>query len=146
MDISISANMAGGIMNQLEKKTKLAVVSKTGKIKRKYSRIPVSNVVCDIADGSFVFQGFVEDISSAGVKISQLPQTFSSERKSYRVIVTSQGKNFRIIVFPCWTNSDKLSQKAIAGFKIVEASWEWEEFVLGMEAGTENAQSLHFHA
>ena len=35
MDISISANMAGGIMNQLEKKTKLAVVSKTGKIKRK---------------------------------------------------------------------------------------------------------------
>jgi hypothetical protein len=39
-------------------------------------------------------------------------------------------------VFPCWTKKIRTNHSVEVGFKIIQASWEWTEFVL-------NAVSSH---
>lgn len=108
--------------------------SKTRIIRRQSVRTPVKGMMGDIADGNFAFAGTVENISSGGMKISNLPKDFSIANQSYRTVVSGDGKHYRILVRPCWVKRDNLTNTTEAGFKIVEASWEWEEFILGLVA------------
>ncbi len=99
-------------------------------IRRKNKRTHVKGFIGDIADGNFVFGGIVEDISSEGLKISNLPSDFPITKHSYRTVISGDGKHYRVLVRPCWTKKDDLTKTMEAGFKIVDAPWEWEEFVL----------------
>ncbi len=117
-------------MRSLSKETSHSRGSKTRVIRRKNNRIRVKGVLGDIADGNFAFGGIGEDISSTGVKITQLPEDFYISSQSYRTVISGGGKHYRILIRPCWMKKDHLTRTAEIGFKIIEASWEWEEFVL----------------
>lgn len=99
-------------------------------IKRRHARVDVHGYIGDIADGNFVLGGIVEDVSSGGFKLSNLPGTFSAADHSYTTVISGNGKHYRVIVIPCWTKKAGNDRSVEVGFKIVEASWEWAEFVL----------------
>ena len=50
--------------------------------KRKHTRFKVDGLVCDIADGNSILGGIIEDVSSGGFKMSNLPRNLDSESAS----------------------------------------------------------------
>jgi hypothetical protein len=102
--------------------------------KRRHPRVEVRGFVGDIADGNFVLEGIVEDVSSGGFKMSSLPGNFSAADRNYTAVISGKGKHYKVIVIPCWTKKIYNSRTVDAGFKIVQAPWEWTEFVLGSES------------
>jgi hypothetical protein len=111
-------------------------------VKRKHPRVEVHGYVGDVADGNFVLGGIVEDVSSGGFKMSNLPGTFSATDRSYTTVISGKGKHYRVIVIPCWTKKLGNDRSMEVGFRIVQASWEWAEFVMG--AGMPSATGNDF--
>jgi hypothetical protein len=112
--------------------------------KRRHSRVEVHGFVGDIADGNFVLGGIVEDVSSGGFKLSSLPGNFSAADRNYTTVISGKGKHYKVIVIPCWTKKASNSRSVEAGFKIVQAPWEWTEFVLGSESLFDHEDDVSF--
>ncbi len=118
-------------MSSLQKKHPLHRAVRRNIVRRNEKRTIVNGFVGDVADGNFVFAGRVEDISSGGVKISHLPLDFSlGKHKSYRTVISGDGKHYRVLVSPCWGKRDEATNTLEAGFKLIDAPWEWEELIL----------------
>ena len=98
--------------------------------KRRHPRVDVQGLAGDIADGNFVFEGIVEDVSLGGLKMSNLPINFSALNRSYTTVISGKDKHYKCIVIPCWTKKAKNNRLVEVGFKIIQAPWEWTEFVL----------------
>ncbi len=47
------------------------------------------------------------------------------------VVVSGQGKNFRMNIRPRWTKTDGVSKSI--GAEILNPPWEWTEFVMSRE-------------
>ena len=95
---------------------------------RRYQRQDVLNYSGDIADDKIVVGGAVDNISVNGFKISGVPSSFSGDKQSYSVVVTGPGKNLKLMAKPCWAK--KSTGTVDIGFKVIDATWEWYEFVL----------------
>jgi hypothetical protein len=115
-------------------------------IKRRHPRVAVQGFVGDIADGNFVLGGIVEDVSSGGFKMSNLPGNFSASDHSYTTVVSGKGKHYRVIVIPCWTKKVKNSRFMEVGFKIMQASWEWSELIMNAALPAGSGDDIGFHA
>jgi hypothetical protein len=115
-------------------------------IKRRHSRVNVHGFVGDIADGNFVLGGIVEDVSSGGFKLSNLPGAFSAADHNYTTVISGNGKHYRVIVIPCWTKKVGNGRSMEVGFKIVESSWEWAEFVLNTALPSGSGDDFSFRA
>lgn len=98
-------------------------------IKRRHSRIEVQGFEGDIADGNFVIEGVVDDVSFGGFKMSNLPRNFLTSSQNYTTVVSGKGKHFRLIVTPCWKKIATRNHSMEVGFKIVGTPWEWSEFI-----------------
>ena len=98
--------------------------------KRKYPRLDVQGFAGDIADGKFFVAGTVEDVSLLGFKMSNLPLNFSAANRSYTTVISGNDKHYRCVVMPCWTKKAENNLSVEVGFKIIQATWEWTEFVL----------------
>ena len=114
--------------------------------KRRHIRVNVHGFVGDIADGNFVLGGTVEDVSFSGFKMSNLPKNFSAAHRSYTTVISGKDKHFRCIVIPCWTKKTENKRSVDVGFKIIQASWEWTEFVLNAATPLPFAEDLAFQA
>jgi hypothetical protein len=104
-----------------------------GGIHRRYHRGNVSGYSCDIADGQRFFGGVVEDVSSNGFKMSHLSDSFLGEKHNYRAVISGNGKHFKMLAKPCWRRQTASGLEI--GFKIVDVSWEWTEFVMDIVPG-----------
>jgi hypothetical protein len=98
--------------------------------KRRHPRVEVQGFVGDIADGNLVLAGTVEDVSSGGFKMSNLPKSFTAANQSYTTVISGNGKHYKVIVVPCWTRETDSNRSVEVGFKIIQASWEWIELIL----------------
>lgn len=103
------------------------VQSTTGK--RRYKRSSVDGYIGEIADGNKVLSGIVGNVSSSGLRISNLPIGFSTERKHYVAVVSGFNKHYKIVVRPRWYKVQKGDVSVDVGFKILAAPWEWTEFI-----------------
>ncbi len=101
-----------------------------GILKRRYQRTGVRDVVADIGDGNDVLAGLVTDISSGGFKMIRVADTFTIDRYSYPTIISGGGRYYKVLAKPCWHRINSRTHSQEIGFKIVDASWEWTEFVL----------------
>lgn len=115
-------------------------------LKRRNSRFNVHGLVGDIADGNLVLGGIVEDVSFNGFRMSNLPKNFSAARRSYTTVISGNNKHYRCIVVPCWSQKSDKSRFVDVGFKIVQAPWEWTEFVLSAASSLAFSEDLAFQA
>lgn len=116
----------------MEKYTRGMTMAPVNKDKRKYERLELRGLIADIADGNRVFDGYIEDVSSGGFKITQLPQKFDVQPKQYITVISGYKKNFKIIIQPCWHKKTHSGYYQEVGFKIVQPPWAWTEFVQDM--------------
>lgn len=99
-----------------------------GGIHRRSSRCNVAGFSCDIAAGHRFFGGLVENVSSNGFKMTQVEDTFAGDEFYYQAVVSGKGKHYKVIAKPCWKR--ETDEGLEIGFKIIDAPWEWSEFVL----------------
>ncbi len=127
-------------------KQKWNVVTGLGDTKRKKPRAIVKGFVGDLADGNNVLNGTVDDVSSGGFKMSNLSDTFSDADRNYMTVVSGHGKHFKVLVKRCWSKKvgDRMSIEV--GFRIVEASWEWEEMIMHTVSETCYDDEFSFNA
>jgi hypothetical protein len=98
--------------------------------KRRHQRMTINNLWADVSDGKGFYSGMVTDLSRFGLRLTDLPlRCDTSQRLS--IVVSGQGKNFKMLARPCWTKKD--STQKIVGVEIMNASWGWTEFVMSHE-------------
>ncbi len=97
--------------------------------KRNFERVDIHGFIADIADGSFVFDGTLEDISIDGFRINNVPQKLQLKAKKYNVVVSGHQENFKIVVVPRWVKKNRDNGYQEVGFKILNPSWNWIGFV-----------------
>ena len=99
--------------------------------KREHERMELHGHIADVADGNFVYGGIVEDVSRFGVKLNSLPTKFAVEGKLYCIVISrgSTGVSYKLTVRPRWKRETKSGLFMDIGFKVVDAPWEWTEFV-----------------
>jgi len=102
------------------------------KNKRQGERVELRGLQADIADGSRVFDGYIEDVSFGGFKITQLPKGFKVEARQYTTVVSGYRKNFKIIIQPRWNKKTNQGHSQEVGFMIVHPPWAWTEFIQDM--------------
>ncbi len=99
--------------------------------KRRHKRVRLHGHIAEIANGTFVYGGIIENISLEGLRLNNLPQEFSNREKTYYIVLsgTSPENHCKLTVRPCW---DRASGSALAvdvGFNIVEAPLGWRDLV-----------------
>lgn len=99
--------------------------------RRKFDRVNVRHLLVDISDGRGFFSGTVGDLSRFGLQLTDVPKKLDKESKSLWVMLSDNGKNFKIKVRPRWANSKAIAQNI--GAEIVKAPLGWTEFVMQME-------------
>ncbi len=105
----------------------LGIGQQPRQFKRRYQRTDVADFIGNLADGKKVFGGMVENISTGGFEMTNVPQSFSSAQYLYNVVLSGGGKHYKMLVKPCWRKKKGISDIVI-GFKILDASWEWVAF------------------
>jgi hypothetical protein len=130
-------SLGGEIMQLLETRKNRGNDRQLGQVKRKYRRTEILGFSASLSDGKKIFRGVVENVSTGGVEIANLPKSFSPENYTCTVVLSGGGKHYKMLAKPCW--SKKRGKRNITiGFKILDASWEWVAFTMNQVPGFRN--------
>jgi len=99
--------------------------------RRKFQRIPLTEIAVDVSDGKGFFMGAVYDISRFGLCMKDMPIKLKGDVEKMTVIVAGRGGRFKMNVKPRWSTRDH--QKKSVGAEILDAPWGWTEFVMKFE-------------
>jgi len=100
--------------------------------KRRYTRTAINNFSVDVSDGFGFFSGIISDFSRYGLCMTDLPKKMNRDVKKMTVIVSGQGKRFKMNVMPKWlSNKDNFSNSV--GAEILDAPRNWTEFAMKFE-------------
>ena len=102
--------------------------------KRRHQRITLKNLSVDVYDGHRFFSGIVSDVSRFGFCINDLPKNLYEDVKKMTVVISGQGKHFKMTVKPRWSARDNLTKSV--GAEILDAPWDWIDFVMDFEPGS----------
>lgn len=133
-------------MNKLETIEHASNGFSFGQIKRKHRRASLSGFMGDLSDGKLVIGGDIEDMSLGGFKITDIPRSFTGEKFTYTAIVSGGGKHYRLLVKPCWRKEGAGTEKTEIGFKIIDAPWDWVEFIMNEIQEFDYEDSFGFRA
>jgi len=97
-------------------------------MKRKFERMTVKGIRGDLAIDKAILNGIVDDVSPNGFKLSHLPASFQNDKHVYTVIISNGDIHYKILAKPCWDTKAAGKNSIEAGFKIIDAPWEWAEF------------------
>ena len=98
---------------------------------RVYQRVEVSGFQADVSDGMGFFPGEVCDVSRFGLCMRDLPKRVNETSNRMTVVVSGNGKNFKMIVRPKWSQASGL--RKTVGFEILNTPYEWTDFILRLE-------------
>ena len=133
-------------MEHLAKQNDQESSQRFGILKRKHQRTGVHGFLADIADGNIVLNGVITDISSGGFRLARLAASFVVEKHCYCTIISGEGRHYKVLAKPCWSKMNSSSQSQEIGFKIIDASWEWTEFVLNTASDADYEDDWGYHA
>lgn len=95
--------------------------------KRRHERMKVNNLVADLSDGFGFFSGTIGDISHCGLLLDNIPKKLNNQARKLTVIVSANGKNFRMLAIPKWVGENNRSKSM--GIEILNPSPKWSNFV-----------------
>lgn len=104
--------------------------------KRNHQRIAIKNLFVDASDGVGFFHGVISDASRFGVCVTDLQKKMDGNVKRMTVIVSGQGRHFKMNVRPKWSTYDGISKSI--GAEILNAPWGWTEFIMKFEPKEED--------
>ncbi len=98
--------------------------------RRKTKRMELKGLIADIADRSWAFNGWIDDISPEGFKVSYLSPKFTIHSIKYVTAISEFQNIFKIIIKPCWNKKVGCGYYQEVGFKVINPPYEWSNFIL----------------
>lgn len=98
---------------------------------RSYPRIALNDLTVDACDGFGFYVGMISDISRFGLCLTGFSLKLDERVMKMTVIVSGEGKKFKMNIRPRWSISDNHSKTV--GAQILDAPWSWTEFVMDFE-------------
>jgi hypothetical protein len=97
--------------------------------KRRQNRTILKGYMADVADGNFVYDGIVEDISLEGLRLNDVSNRFLVEKRKYNLVVSggSESVTFKLKVTPRWKKEN--APYIDVGFHITDIPSTWKKFV-----------------
>lgn len=97
--------------------------------KRKQSRVNLSGYIADIADGNFVYTGTVQDVSTKGLRLNDLPNKFTFNGKAVKIVVSHEfsSTHYKLQAYPQWRIINGISLDV--GFNIINAPASWNTLI-----------------
>ena len=111
--------------------------------KRSIERHMTMGLMSTVFDGKAAYLGIVEDISTKGICVSQVPAVFDDTADKCFTVVKGSIRDFKVFLHPCWARATNRGMYKIIGFRIEEPSESWEKFVenITTESGPFNASA-----
>ncbi len=97
--------------------------------RRNSERHQTMALMSNIYDGRDSFLGIVENISTAGLRISKLPARFDDSKGKCVSLINGLVGNVKITIQPCWVQATNRGMYKVIGFKISNPPPEWNKFV-----------------
>jgi hypothetical protein len=76
-----------------------------------------------LSDGTFVFEGSVENVSRTGFKMTDIPAKFDAESPQCTAVITHEKQNYKMAIRPTWSTEAGIYK--VVGFEIVSPPAEW---------------------
>ncbi|MDR3629760.1 MAG: hypothetical protein P4L42_05425 [Desulfocapsaceae bacterium] len=99
-------------------------------LEREHNRFKVDRFSCRIADGNFLLDAVVEDVSQGGFKVSYLARNLSEYASTYNAQIIGNGHHYKLLVAPHWSAEMAASRFVEIGFKIIHESLNWKKFIV----------------
>lgn len=96
---------------------------------RHHRRLRSPGLTADIEDGRFISDGYIDDFSFDGLRVTQLPKRFIINKDHFFILVSGHNKLFKLEISPCWVQRKFPGNYQIVGFKIINPTRSWIEFV-----------------
>lgn len=92
--------------------------------------------MCFISDGKSSVLGIVENLSSSGIKLGQIPLDFDETAQQCKAVIHSPTGDFNVILTPRWSEETNRGMYKTIGFQIINPPEGWSQFVTELESGT----------
>lgn len=89
-----------------------------------------------ISDGKSSMLGVVEDLSTNGVRVAQIPRDFDTTVQRCKAVINSPGGDFTVVLKPCWVKETNRGMYKTIGFQIIDPPAGWTAFVRKLEGGS----------
>ena len=103
---------------------------------RKHSRLKTLGLMCFVSDGKSSVLGIVEDLSSTGLRLGQMPMDFDESIQQCKAVLNGPTGDFNLILAPRWSEETNRGMYKDVGFQIVTPPDGWNQFVKELESGT----------
>ena len=75
-------------------------------------------IISSLFDGRSNFIGVVDDVSSSGVRISNIPAKFNCSSKQCFSLINAPETDYKVVLMPRWTEVTNNGMYKTVGFKI----------------------------
>ena len=103
---------------------------------RKHNRFKTLGLMCFVSDGKSSLLGIVEDLSSTGLRLGQIPMDFDETIPQCKAVLHGPTGDFNLTLAPRWSEETNRGMYKDVGFKIVEPPEGWSNFVNELESGS----------
>lgn len=76
-----------------------------------------------LSDGTFVFEGRVENVSRTGFKMTDIPAKFDPESPECTAVISHETQNYKMAIRPTWSTEAGIYK--VVGFEIISPPAEW---------------------
>lgn len=92
-------------------------------------RLKSRGLTIDIDNGGFVVDGYIEDVSFNGMKVTQLPKRFLVQKNNFITVISGNNFSFKVEISPCWIHREFPGAYQVVGFKIINPTQSWKDFI-----------------
>ena len=93
-------------------------------------------LMSNIFDGRSAVLGVVEDISHAGIRISNIPASFEDNVLTCYTVVNGPRRDFHLALQPRWVQFTNRGMYKMIGFQIQEPPPSWTGFIDSIESNS----------
>lgn len=97
--------------------------------KRVSERHMTLGLMSSVSDGKHSYLGVVEDISTTGIRMSQVPADFDDSVNHCYTVVKGPTRDMIILLRPCWAKESRRGMYKDVGFQIEDPPKVWKDFV-----------------
>lgn len=112
--------------------------------RRTSNRHATPGLISSIWNGESACIGIIEDVSTSGIRVSQIPSNFIEQSRKCFIIVHGPLQDFKLILQARWKSETKKETDQMIGYKIVKPTHNWKNFLAVTLATTGLNDSIPF--
>ncbi|MBU0946244.1 MAG: hypothetical protein KJ804_22500 [Proteobacteria bacterium] len=96
--------------------------------RRAGKRQSTMGLLSSLWDGKYACIGVIEDVSSTGIRVSQVPSYFDEYSQECLTVVHGPFRDFKVILQPSWKLETRKEMYQLIGFQVVTETVSWKQF------------------